>query len=348
MQEQSYGAMAISPRSVDVSRRPSNETAYSTLPDYHARLSHRELLRDSTGHEARMTGPARITYAPEGFSRPDLTPRQPLYGSVTHSQDYPTRPHPHDSAVSYSHPAYEPLRHKMTGQPEPSSQIHNPLDVPAGLRTEKERMLNGWPFDPGDLELRSQRDACALALYEFNAMAESGKFPEPARREVARPIFEPHMRPIKMETRQDTEAAAMRPQTHQPGMPAGFLAPNVDIEAPFHCHYGYNIRIAADVDIGANCRIHDAAPVEIGMRTIIGPNVTILTAEPDPGLPPPGQKRLHRAREVVIGPDCYIGAGVTLLPGTHIPPCSYIPSLVHDNVAHGRAFPTEGRARNER
>ena len=89
------------------------------------------------------------------------------------------------------------------------------------------------------------------------------------------------------------------------------------IEAPFHCAYGFNIGLGDGVFINAGCTILDTAPVHIGARTMLGPNVQIYCAEHHKD----AVKRaagLEIARPVDIGEDVWIGGGAIILAGVRI------------------------------
>lgn len=89
------------------------------------------------------------------------------------------------------------------------------------------------------------------------------------------------------------------------------------IEAPFHCPYGFNINLGSDAFINAGCTILDTAPVHIGERTLIGPNVQIYCAEHHKD----AAKRaagLEIARPVHIGDNVWIGGGAIILGGVSI------------------------------
>lgn len=91
----------------------------------------------------------------------------------------------------------------------------------------------------------------------------------------------------------------------------------VFIEAPFHCAYGFNIRLGDGVYINAGCTILDSGAVKIGPRTLLGPAVQIYCAEhhKDPALRAQGQEI---ARPVDIGCDVWIGGAAIILPGVTI------------------------------
>ena len=89
------------------------------------------------------------------------------------------------------------------------------------------------------------------------------------------------------------------------------------IRPPFHCDYGFNIRLGAAAFLNFNCVILDVVEVTIGDRTQIGPGVQILVADHprDPALRASG---LEFGRRVRIGRNVWIGAGAIILPGVSI------------------------------
>ncbi|QDI75535.1 MULTISPECIES: sugar O-acetyltransferase [Leisingera] len=134
----------------------------------------------------------------------------------------------------------------------------------------------------------------------------------------------------------DSELSALRHQArvavHQhngaPPDPAEQLSPalakpfaaqgeNCLIEAPFHCAYGIHITLGNDVYMNAGCTTLDTAPVTIGDRTMLGPNVQIYCAQhhTDRGL---RAKGLEIACPVTLGADVWIGGGAIILPGVTI------------------------------
>lgn len=89
------------------------------------------------------------------------------------------------------------------------------------------------------------------------------------------------------------------------------------VRAPFHCDYGFNIKLGSGVFMNFGCVILDVVPVEIGDMTQIGPNVQILTADHprDPELRAQG---LEFGRPIKIGKNVWIGAGAMIMPGVSI------------------------------
>ena len=54
----------------------------------------------------------------------------------------------------------------------------------------------------------------------------------------------------------------------------GEAGPDVWIEPPFFCDYGWNIAFGAGVFLNFNCVVLDVAPVRVGEQTLIGPAVS--------------------------------------------------------------------------
>ncbi|PMD44253.1 hypothetical protein L207DRAFT_276473 [Hyaloscypha variabilis F] len=174
-------------------------------------------------------------------------------------------------------------------------------------RTQKEEMLAGRHYFPFDKELVLERERCNGACWRFNSSTNpnNGVSPE-ERARLFRDILQPREHVIS-------------PTQASPITPVGRVGDNVVVEAPFNCDYGYNISIGQDVAIGKNCTILDTCEVKIGDRCNIGPNVNIYTAT----LPVDPKRRLgsrgpNLGRKITIDSDCWIGGGVTILPGRTI------------------------------
>lgn len=95
------------------------------------------------------------------------------------------------------------------------------------------------------------------------------------------------------------------------------VSDNTYIEAPFHCAYGINISLSANVYINTGCVMLDTAPINIGHSTMLGPNVHIYCAEHHKD----ATKRtagLEIGKPVNIGERVWIGGGAIIMPGVTI------------------------------
>lgn len=90
-----------------------------------------------------------------------------------------------------------------------------------------------------------------------------------------------------------------------------------NIRPPFHCDYGYNIRLGKGVFLNFNCVILDVVEVTIGDLTQIGPGVQILAAD-HPRDPEQRRAMLELGRPVRIGRNVWIGGGALILPGVTV------------------------------
>ena len=89
------------------------------------------------------------------------------------------------------------------------------------------------------------------------------------------------------------------------------------IEPPFHCEYGYNIRVGARFFANFLCVVLDPASVDIGDDVFFGPGVHVYTATH----PIDAGERIRGpelARPVRIGSRVWIGGGSIVLPGVTI------------------------------
>ena len=84
---------------------------------------------------------------------------------------------------------------------------------------------------------------------------------------------------------------------------------------PFHTEFGKNTKIGKNVFINSCCRFQDNGGIEIGDKTMIGPNVTIVTVNHDIN---PETRINATAKPVKIGKNVWIGADCTILPGVTI------------------------------
>lgn len=150
-------------------------------------------------------------------------------------------------------------------------------------RTERDKMAAGEWYTCLDPELESLRGQARDALFEHNTLP-------PSRRGDIGPAL----------------ASLFR-----------HVGSGVRIEAPFHCAYGFNIELGDEVFINAGGTFLDTAPIRIGARTLIGPNVQIYCAQhhKDFALRAAG---LEVGRPIEIGRNVWIGGAAILLPGVTI------------------------------
>lgn len=149
--------------------------------------------------------------------------------------------------------------------------------------TEKEKMLNGKPYQAFDEELTNERNHAKELLFDFNSARPS----EIAKQqEIVRKLF-------------------------------GHVAGDFHIEAPFRCDYGYTISIGDNFYSNYNCTILDCAKVTIGDNVMFAPNVSLFTAG-HPIHPEPRNKGIEYAFPITIGNNVWIGGGAIINPGVTI------------------------------
>lgn len=149
---------------------------------------------------------------------------------------------------------------------------------------QKERMDQGLIYDPADNRISREQTSCLDAQYEFNAT-----------------------RPSEMKKR-----AALLKQM------LGAIGENCYIEPPFRANWGgKHVYMGNNVYANFNLTVVDDGNIYIGDNVMFGPNVTIATAN-HPILPELREKGLQYNKDVHIGKNVWIGAGVVIVPGITI------------------------------
>ena len=93
---------------------------------------------------------------------------------------------------------------------------------------------------------------------------------------------------------------------------------NCYIELPFRANWGgHNVHFGNDVYANYNLTIVDDGHVYVGNKVMFGPNVVIATAN-HPIEPSLRDKALQYNKDVYIGDNVWIGAGVIIVPGIRI------------------------------
>ena len=190
-------------------------------------------------------------------------------------------------------------------------------------------MLRGEYYLPYTTALIEDREKCAAAVWRFNNATNptNGVSPEERLRFFKailslKPSQEPTPGP----------GSDGRNSADPPYLPVGSVGPDVVVEAPFHCDYGYNINIGENVVIGPDCRITDTCAVTIGNNVVFSPNVKLVCATYaiDPKERRKGKGRAL-GRNIIIEDDVWIGSNVTILPGVRVGRCSTVGagSLIH-------------------
>jgi maltose O-acetyltransferase len=150
------------------------------------------------------------------------------------------------------------------------------------MRTEKEKMLAGEPYDPLDSELAQARNRARDLCQDLNA---TRVIHQAERRRILSQLF-------------------------------GKGGESVWMEPPFFCDYGSNILLGERVFFNFNCVVLDVCLVKIGRFTLFGPAVQIYTAAH------PMNAELRRKQEfgkpIEIGSDVWVGGGAIICPGVKI------------------------------
>ena len=150
--------------------------------------------------------------------------------------------------------------------------------------TDYEKMQSGEIYDPGSEEIFKEQIKCLDRLYDFNAT-----------------------RPTEL----DKRSQMLKEMLAEVGE-------NCYIEPPFHSNWGgKNVHLGKNVYFNFNATLVDDTHIYIGDCTMFGPNVVIATAG-HPILPELREKALQYNLPVHIGRNCWLGAGVLVLPGVTI------------------------------
>ena len=150
--------------------------------------------------------------------------------------------------------------------------------------TDYEKMHSGEIYDPGSEEIFKEQIKCLERLYDFNAT-----------------------RPTELEKREKMLKEMLAE-----------VGENCYIEPPFHSNWGgKHVHLGNNVYFNFNATLVDDTHIYIGDCTMLGPNVVIATAG-HPILPELREKALQYNLPVHIGRNCWLGAGVIVLPGVTI------------------------------
>lgn len=152
------------------------------------------------------------------------------------------------------------------------------------MANEKDKMHVGEIYLPNDEEILKEQLSCLDRLYDFN-----------------------QTRPTELEKR----SKLLKEMFAE-------IGEGCYIEPPFHSNFGgKHCHFGKFVYANFNLTLVDDTHIFVGDNTMIGPNVIIATAG-HPVLPRLREKGYQYNMPVKIGKNCWLGAGVIVLPGVTI------------------------------
>ncbi len=148
----------------------------------------------------------------------------------------------------------------------------------------KDKMHTGDLYLPGDPDILAEQEMCLERLYDFNATRPSDG---EKRQQMLREMF-------------------------------AEIGEKCYIEPPFHANWGgRHVHFGNHIYANFNLTLVDDTHIYVGDFTMFGPNVTIATAG-HPILPELREKAYQYNAPVRIGKNCWLGAGVIVVPGVTI------------------------------
>lgn len=149
---------------------------------------------------------------------------------------------------------------------------------------EREKLHTGELYLPGDEEIMKEQTACLERLYDYNATRPSEG--------------EKRARLLKEMFASIGEGCYIEPPLHSNW-------------GGKHCHFGKNVYANFNLTLVDDTHIH------VGDNVMMAPNVVLATAA-HPVLSELRRKGYQYNAPVRIGEDCWLGAGVVVLPGVTI------------------------------
>jgi galactoside O-acetyltransferase len=145
-------------------------------------------------------------------------------------------------------------------------------------------MHTGELYLPGDPEIMAEQMLCLEKLYDFN-----------------------QTRPSEMEKREQLLKEMFAE-----------IGEGCYIEPPFHSNWGgKHVHFGKNIYANFNLTLVDDTHIFIGDYTMLGPNVVLATGA-HPILPELRERALQFNLPIRIGRNCWLGAGVIVLPGVTI------------------------------
>ena len=152
------------------------------------------------------------------------------------------------------------------------------------MMTQYERMVKGLIYDPGDPEIMAEQLLYQDKLWQFNQLKPSD--------------YEEKLRYMK-------EAFAE-------------CGDRCYIELPFYANWGgHHVHFGSGIYVNSSATFVDDGHIYVGDKVMFGPNVTIATANHPIDAELRG-RGLQYNKDVWIGENAWIGAGVIIVPGVRI------------------------------
>lgn len=150
--------------------------------------------------------------------------------------------------------------------------------------TEKEKLHSGEIYNPGDTSIFDEQLLCLEKLYDYN-----------------------RTRPLEIERRKQLLKEMFAE-----------IGKGCYIEPPLYANFGgRHVHFGSNIYANYNLTLVDDTHIYVGDCTMFGPNVTVATAG-HPICPELREKGLQFNMSVRIGRNCWLGAGVIILPGITI------------------------------
>ncbi len=148
----------------------------------------------------------------------------------------------------------------------------------------KDKMHTGELYLPGDKDILREQTLCLEKLYDYNAT-----------------------RPLEGEKR----AKLLKEMFAE-------IGDGCYIEPPFHANWGgHHVHFGKSIYANFGLTLVDDTHIYVGDYTMFGPHVTVATAG-HPILPELREQGYQYNAAVHIGKNCWLGAGVVIVPGVTI------------------------------
>lgn len=149
---------------------------------------------------------------------------------------------------------------------------------------QRDNMHNGKLYDPNDNSVMEEQMVCLDRLYDFN-----------------------QTRPSEMDKRNAIMKEMM-----------GDVGKDCYIEPPFHANWGgKHVHFGDGVYANFGLTCVDDTHIYVGSHTLFGPNVVLATAG-HPMMPELRKHGIQYNMPIHIGENCWLGAGVIVVPGVTI------------------------------